>query len=298
MKDLITKILNEELTQKLSSQVILLFKLLQSKKKELKNKKNIIEFLEKRLRVIGIDPKEAQRYYYLYTLNYRENGDYENIPPDELVNEKNFPASKVTNVTAGKYAYAKIPFEGSNLRGYWSKDSKGVEQYVITSYGWYPILVYKNGKWHSVIERYSRSTRTQYSNVAREGIYNTIPLRSKDIKSLVNGETLDKIQNDRIDEFMEDYTERIKGDSFYGFMSFVINNSPQNISFDCEVTDVKLRDGKVVIDSNVRPKSKYRDIELTDDQKREVEKYFKSMVFVRTKILNPEDVEINVTFVD
>jgi hypothetical protein len=81
-------------------------------------------------------------------------------------------------------------------------------------------------------------------------------------------------------------------------MSFVINNSPQNISFDCEVTDVKLRDGKVVIDSNVRPKSKYRDIELTDDQKREVEKYFKSMVFVRTKILNPEDVEINVTFVD
>lgn len=298
MKDLIKKILNEELTQRLSPEVILLFKLLQSKKKELKTKKSIIEFLEKRMRMIGKDPKEAQRYYYLYTLNYRENGDYENISPDEFVNEKNFPALKVTNVTAGKYAYAKMPFEGSNLKGYWTKDRKGVEQYVITSYGWYPILVYKNGKWYSVIERYSRATRTQYSNVAREGIYNTIPLRSKDIKSLVNGETLDKIQNDRIDEFMEDYTERIKGDSFYGFMSFVINNSPQNISFDCEVTDVKLRDGKVVIDSNVRPKSRHRDIELTDDQKREVEKYFKSMVFVRTKILNPEDVEINVTFVD
>lgn len=298
MKDLITKILNEELTQKLSSQVILLFKLLQSKKKELKSKKNIIEFLEKRLRVIGIDPKEAQRYYYLYTLNYRENGDYENIPPDELVNEKNFPSPKVTNVTAGKYAYAKMPFEGSNLTGYWSKDRKGVEQYVITSYGWYPILVYKNGKWHSVIERYSRSTSKQYSNATREGIYNTIPLRNKDIKRLVNGDTLDEIQNNRINEFMEDYTERIKGESFYGFMSFVINNSPQNISFDCIVTDIELRDGKVVIGANVKLKSKYRDIELTDEQKREVEKYFKSMVFVRTKILNPEDVEINVTFVD
>lgn len=298
MKDLITKILNEELTRKLSSQVILLFKLLQSKKKELKSKKNIIEFLEKRLRVIGIDPKEAQRYYYLYTLNYRENGDYENIPPDEFVNEKNFPAPKVTNVTAGKYAYAKMPFEGSNLRGYWEKDRKGVEQYVITSYGWYPILVYKNGKWYSVIERYSRSTRKQYSNVAREGIYNTIPLRKEDMKQLVFGKESDEIQNNRINEFMEYYPQELKDDSFYGFMSFVINNSPQNISFDCEVTDVELHYGKVIIGANVKLKSKYRDIELTDEQKREVEKYFKSMVFAKTKILNPEDVEINVTFVD
>ena len=100
MKDLIKKILNEELTQRLSPEVILLFKLLQSKKTELKTKKNIIEFLEKRMRMIGKDPKEAQRYYYLYTLNYRANGDYESISPEDFVNEKNFPAPKVTNVTA------------------------------------------------------------------------------------------------------------------------------------------------------------------------------------------------------
>ena len=76
MKDLIKKILNEELTNRLSPEVILLFKLIQSKKKELKSKKSVIEFLEKRLKMIGKDSKEAQRYYYLYTLNYRENGDY------------------------------------------------------------------------------------------------------------------------------------------------------------------------------------------------------------------------------
>ena len=187
MKDLIKKILNEELTQRLSPEVILLFKLLQSKKTELKTKKNIIEFLEKRMRMIGKDPKEAQRYYYLYTLNYRANGDYESISPEDFVNEKNFPAPKVTNVTAGKYAYAKMPFEGSNVRGYWEKDRNGVEQYVIKSYGWYPILVFKHGKWYSVSERYSNSTSKQYNNVTRDGIYDTTILRSKDLKNLVFG---------------------------------------------------------------------------------------------------------------
>ena len=298
MKDLIKKILNEELTQRLSPEVILLFKLLQSKKKELKTKKSIIEFLEKRMRMIGKDPKDAQRYYYLYTLNYRENGDYENISPDDFANEKNFPALKVTNVTAGKYAYAKMPFEGSNLKGYWTKDRKGVEQYVITSYGWYPILVYKNGKWHSVIERYSRSTIKQYGNVVREGIYNTIPLRKEDIKRLVNGETLDEIQNNRINEFMEDYADGIKEKSFYGYMYFSVNNVRQNLSFDCVITDIELNGDKIDINANVKLKSKYSDVELTDTQKREVEKYFSPMVFARAKILNPEDVKINVTFVD
>ena len=298
MKDLIKKILNEELTQRLSPEVILLFKLLQSKKTELKTKKNIIEFLEKRMRMIGKDPKEAQRYYYLYTLNYRANGDYESISPEDFVNEKNFPAPKVTNVTAGKYAYAKMPFEGSNVRGYWEKDRNGVEQYVITSYGWYPILVYKNGKWHSVIERYSRSTIKQYGNVVREGIYNTIPLRKEDIKRLVNGETLDEIQNNRIDEFIENYADGMKGKSFYGYMYFSVNDTRQNLSFDCIVTDIELNGDKIDINANVKLKSKYSDVELTDTQKREVEKYFLPMVFAKAKILNPEDVKINVTFVD
>lgn len=298
MKDLIKKILNEELTQRLSPEVILLFKLLQSKKTELKTKKNIIEFLEKRMRMIGKDPKEAQRYYYLYTLNYRANGDYESISPEDFVNEKNFPAPKVTNVTAGKYAYAKMPFEGSNVRGYWEKDRNGVEQYVITSYGWYPILVFKTGKWYSVSERYSSSTSKQYNNVTRDGIYDTTTLRSKDLKSLVDGKTLDEIKNSRVDEFIENYADGMKGKSFYGYMYFSVNDTRQNLSFDCIVTDIELNGDKIDINANVKLKSKYSDIELTDAQKREVESYFASMVFTRTKILNPEDVKINVTFVD
>jgi hypothetical protein len=298
MKDLIKKILNEELTKKLTPEVILLFKLIQSKKKELKTKKSIIEFLEKRLKMIGKHSKEAQKYYYLYTLNYRENGDYENIKPEEFFNEKNFPALKVTNVTAGKYAYAKMPFEGSNVRGYWEKDRNGVEQYVIKSYGWYPILVFKNGKWYSVSERYSNSTSKQYNNVTRDGIYDTTTLRSKDLKNLVFGYDEEKIKNSRINEFMEDYKDNFLNSSFYSFMALVIDNDYTKISFDCKIINVELSGEKIIIDAEVSPKKVHKHYNFSDENKKEVENMFASEVFVKTKILNPEDVKINVKFVD
>ena len=298
MKDLIKKILNEELTKRLTPEVSLLFKLIQSKKKELKTKKSIIEFLEKRLKMIGKDSKEAQKYYYLYTLNYRENGDYENIKPEEFFNEKNFPALKVTNVTAGKYAYAKMPFEGSNVRGYWEKDRNGVEQYVIKSYGWYPILVFKNGKWYSVSERYSNSTSKQYNNVTRDGIYDTTTLRSKDLKNLVSGYDEEKIKNSRINEFMEDYKDNFLNSSFYSFMALVIDNDYTKISFDCKIINVELSGEKIIIDAEVSPKKVHKHYNFSDENKKEVENMFASEVFVKTKILNPEDVKINVKFVD
>jgi len=298
MRNIIKKILSETTTDKLSPQIIFLFKLLNSKKKDLKSKKSVIEFFEKRLKMIGKDSKEAQRYYYLYTLNYRENGDYENITPEEFVNEKNFPALKVTNVSAGKYAYAKIPFEGNNVRGYWEKDRNGVEQYVITSYGWYPILVFKNGKWYSVSERYSRATSKQYSNVTRDGIYNTTILRSKDLKSLVAGSDEEKIKNSRINEFMENYKDDFLNSSFYSFMALVIDNDYTKISFDCRITNVELVGEKIVIDAEVSPKRMYKHYNFSDTNKEEVEEMFASQVFIKTKILNPEDVKINVKFVN
>jgi len=298
MRNIIKKILSEATTDKLSPQIIFLFKLLNSKKKDLKTKKNTIEFFGKRLQMLGISPKEAERYYYLYTLNYRENGDYENITPEEFVNEKNFPALKVTNVSAGKYAYAKIPFEGSNVRGYWEKDRNGVEQYVITSYGWYPILVFKNGKWYSVSERYSRATSKQYSNVTRDGIYNTTTLRSKDLKRLVAGYGEEKIKNSRINEFMEDYKDDFLNSSFYSFMSLVIDDDIIKASFDCKINNVELAGEKITIDAEVSPKKMYKDYNFSDKNKKEVEAMFASQVFIKTKILNPEDVEINVKFVN
>jgi len=297
MKKNLRRNINEEMTDKLSPRMIALFKFLQDKKKDLKTKKAVVDFFEKRLPLVGVKKEEALRYYYLYTLNYRPNGDYENISPEEFKNEKDFPGRKISNVTSGTYAYAKMPFEGSNLRGYWEKDSRGVDQYVITSYGWYPILVFKNNKWYSVSEKYSSSTGKQYGNVTRQGIYKTTELRSKDLKSLVAGTPEDKIKNRRIDEFMENYKDDFLNSSFYSFMSLVVDGTFTKIAFDCTVTNIESTGDKILIDAEVSPKQKYKEVNLSDDQEKEVERMFTSQVFVKTKILNPEDVKIDVKFI-
>lgn len=297
MKKNLRRNINEEMTDKLSPRMIALFKFLQDKKKDLKTKKAVVDFFEKKLPLVGVKKEEALRYYYLYTLNYRPNGDYENISPEEFKNEKDFPGRKISNVTSGTYAYAKMPFEGSNLRGYWEKDSRGVDQYVITSYGWYPILVFKNNKWYSVSEKYSSSTGKQYNNVTREGIYKTTQLRSKDLKSLVDGTTEDKIKNRRIDEFMENYKDNFLNSSFYNFMSLVVDGTFTKIAFDCAITNIESTGDKILIDAEVSPKQKYKEVNLSDDQEKEVERMFASQVFVKTKILNPEDVKIDVKFI-
>ena len=42
----------------------------------------------------------------------------------------------------------------------------------------------------------------------------------------------------------------------------------------------------------------YKDYNFNDGQKTEIEEMFTINVFVKTKILNPEDVKINVKFVN
>jgi len=78
MRDFIRKILKEEL----NSREVILFNKLNSKKNELKVKKNIIEFIEDLTKYLGLDPKMAQYYYLLWKSNYRKEGDYGNIPPE------------------------------------------------------------------------------------------------------------------------------------------------------------------------------------------------------------------------
>ena len=62
------------------------------------------------------------------------------------------------------HTIAQLPFKGSNLEGYWSEDNKGVRYYVVKSYGWYPIYIYKNNMWYEISDRYSSSTGRQVSN--------------------------------------------------------------------------------------------------------------------------------------
>jgi hypothetical protein len=160
MRDFIRKILKEEL----NSREVILFNKLNSKKNELKVKKNIIEFIEDLTKYLGLDPKMAQYYYLLWKSNYRKEGDYGNIPPEKFIGQKKLPQRTISNTQSNKFVRAKAPFKGSNLEGRWGTDKNGVDYYVVISYNWYPVYLFKQDKWYRSSYTYSSSTSRQMSN--------------------------------------------------------------------------------------------------------------------------------------
>jgi hypothetical protein len=54
----------------------------------------------------------------------------------------------------------KIPFKGSNTHGEYMNGS-----YVVFSYNWYPIFVFKDGQWFENEDTYSVSTAKQMSQL-------------------------------------------------------------------------------------------------------------------------------------
>lgn len=161
-------------------------------KKTGKNKENIIQELKRVLTNLGIDGNEAYYYYYLWVLNYMETNEYRNLKKSELKHLKELKQEKTKNYLLSKYLQSKIPFKGSNVEGFWENDPKGVEQYVVTSYKWYPIFIYKNDKWYRVGDSYSSSTSRHISSADMYG-KELIRLNASEINSLRKGVDIDLI---------------------------------------------------------------------------------------------------------
>lgn len=67
----------------------------------------------------------------------------------------------------------------------------GEPQYVITSYNWYPIYIFKEGKWYIVSESYSSSTGKQ---IGQTRIYkNTTYMTAKEMAELRRGKDVSEI---------------------------------------------------------------------------------------------------------
>jgi hypothetical protein len=145
--------------------IVRLFKLFNEYKKTAKTKKELLNIIMEYLPMFGIPKTYAIYMLELYLLNYREDGDYSGLNKDNFIDPRNKSGKKTANYQAGDYTKAQLPFEGSNLRGYWTKDRNGVKYYVVKSYGWYPVYIYKEGKWYENFDRYSSSTGKQMSNV-------------------------------------------------------------------------------------------------------------------------------------
>ena len=62
-------------------------------------------------------------------------------------------------------------FKGSNVNG-----KKVGENYVVYSYGWYPIVANINGKWYVNTTKYSVTTSAQVSKCKPSGDYKEVTL--------------------------------------------------------------------------------------------------------------------------
>jgi len=90
--------------------------------------------------------------------------------------------TKTSNNNARQYVEAMQPFEGSNLEG---KMINGC--YVVLSYGYYPIFVYKDGNWYENSNKYSNTTAKQMSRVRPyEDVNVIIKKTTEEMKKLYN----------------------------------------------------------------------------------------------------------------
>ena len=151
--------------------IVRLFKLFNEYKKTAKTKKELLNTIMEYLPLFGISKAYAIYMLELYLLNFREDGDYSGLNKNNFIDPRNKSGKKTANYQAGDYTKAQLPFQGSNLEGRWTKDRNGVKYYVVKSYGWYPVYIYKEGKWYENFDRYSSSTGKQMNN-ARPYTYN------------------------------------------------------------------------------------------------------------------------------
>ena len=156
--------MNEEYEIASDKFIVRLFKLFNEYKKTARTKKELLNIIMEYLPLFGISKVYAIYMLELYLLNFREDGDYSGLNKNNFIDPRNKSGKKTANYQAGDYTKAQLPFQGSNLEGRWTKDRNGVKYYVVKSYGWYPVYIYKEGKWYENFDRYSSSTSKQMYN--------------------------------------------------------------------------------------------------------------------------------------
>jgi hypothetical protein len=119
------------------------------------------------------------KFYFLFINNFDKSGNYENITEPVRSTYDKSKQIKTTNVTASDLVKHRVPFKGSNVTGELIGDV-----YVVTSYGWYPIFVFKDGKWYENSKKYSRTTGKQMGQIRPRGVEIT-PLTKDELTSLI-----------------------------------------------------------------------------------------------------------------
>ena len=104
---------------------------------------------------LGIKGMEAFELFQVFKNNRLKPNEDELVRVD--INRKKL---RTPNTRGRKLVMNKVPFQGSNTNGEYTKGS-----YVVFSYDWYPIFVFKDGQWFENEDTYSPSTSKQMSQL-------------------------------------------------------------------------------------------------------------------------------------
>lgn len=233
---------------------IRLFKELNRGTNKLESNKKISEKLKDILPFLSL-PKKTEKYYLeLYKANYRPEGDYQNITSDEFVNLRHLPARRTSNTKSDTYSTAKLPFKGSNLHGKWDTDSRGIEYYVVMSYSWYPIYLFKEGRWYKTTNNYSRATGRQISNVNPIEYDDNVGtdvvwVTKKEMEALMHNATYEDIMKYKTKRILKNKEELIsKRPTFAQSWGY---GEGSNIKVRFKITDIREEDGKAIVDVTI-----------------------------------------------
>lgn len=251
MNNLIRRIILEEINESnpLSDLEIILFKHLNNIKERMKTKHELIAEIKTMCRVLGLETDKAQYYYDLYTFNYREDNAYDKLTNKDFKGPEWFRAKKTTNTGSWEYTRAKMPFQGSNLKGYWDVDSKKRPFYVVVSYNWYPVFLFKEDRWYEINDKYSRSTIKQMGQVNpvkyEEGLgRNVIMVSRSEMDDLMRySADYDTIMKKKVSKLMANKPQILANKSAY--TQILWGDAPQRVQY--KITDLSELDDKVLV---------------------------------------------------
>jgi len=235
---------------------VMILKTLNRIQKTAKTKDNIVQELKNILSNLGFDVSEALYYYYTWVQNYRPDGSYANVKKSEFKSMQGLKQERTRNMSMKQYAKSKIPFKGSNVEGYWETDPRGNLQYVITSWGWYPIYMFKDEKWYKTSEHYSSSTGRHISDTGLGyGGPSITALMPDEMNRLRKGGDILDIFSKKDKTNLEHFKKMI-GKSFFSkvwFSSYqlIMDNGNEVVGdfrLKWKLNDVKIENDKLVFD--------------------------------------------------
>ena len=153
MKEIIRKILKEEVTTQQDNYQRKMIEILKREGFDARTPyQKILNYLNDIMGIVGMEAFELLQIFI---------NNVGRVSSDPLI-RKDITDRKVrtANIRARDLVINRIPFKGNNTHAEYRNGA-----YVVFSYDWYPVFVYKDGQWFENEDGYSMSTKKQMSQM-------------------------------------------------------------------------------------------------------------------------------------